>query len=122
MSSSPVHSEEEFDAFLSESDTRVIVATLGSEACHLCHQLQPELDTLADELHENDRDAKFVKVDRTEDTFALFERYEVTKLPTVLMLMNKELKKTLSRPDLIDVKTAAMSLIRPPVLVLDDDF
>lgn len=117
-----VHTEEELDTILTQSETDVVIVKLGAEWCRPCQLLQPHLELLASELQEKQRGGRFVTVEKTEDTEPIFEKYEITKLPTVLLVVNGEVKQTLARPDPDTLRTQVFTLTPPPPLVLDEDF
>lgn len=122
MTISEVHTEAELNSLLVESKTQLLVVKLGAGWCRPCQLLQPHIELLAGELQKNKIGGKFVTVEKTDSTEPIFERYEVTKLPTVLLVVNGEVKQTLSRPDPETLRAHLFTLIPPPTLVLDEDF
>ena len=122
MSIHEVFSADELDAFLSKSKTQLVIVKFGAEWCRPCNELQPHVDALAAELEEGRRDVKFVKVEKTDETEELFERYEVTKLPTLILSVDNDTKNTLHRPDPDELRKQIFTLLPPPPLILDEDF
>lgn len=122
MSVAHANTDEELEAFLSASQNRLVIAKFGAEWCKPCQKLQPFVDALAAELDEDQRDAIVVCVEKTEETEETFLKYNVTKLPTVVLFVNKEVKTALPRPDPAELRTHVFSLMPLPHLRLDEDF
>jgi len=122
MSAVEVTTEEDLNALLVESETRLVIVKFGASWCRPCNELQPHLLALASELHETERDAKFVTVEKNDETEELFEKYEITRLPTILLIKGHETQHTLSRPNQEELRKKVFSLLPPPELVLNADF
>lgn len=120
--SEALETEEALQSQLTTSTDRLFIVKFGAVWCKPCTDLQPSMDALSQELAETDRNAQVVLVYRTDDNDELFSTYEITKLPTVLLIINGEIRAKLARPDPADLRHQVLSLLPPPALVLDADF
>jgi thioredoxin-like negative regulator of GroEL len=117
-----LETEEALHSVLTSSTDRLFIVKFGAVWCRPCTDLQPSIDALKLELAETDRNAQVVLVDRTEDNDELFSKHNITKLPTVLLITNEEVRAKLPRPDPADLRHQVFSMLAPPALVLDADF
>ena len=117
-----VNSLEDLDKILEKEDSRLVIVKFGAQWCHPCQQLQPHVDLLAQDLEDNARDAVVVCIEKTDDNEDIFEHYEITKLPTVIIFQASEQKHILPRPDPEQLRKEVYAALPLPALVLDDDF
>jgi len=117
-----LETEEALQSLLTSSTDRLFIVKFGAVWCKPCTDLQPSIDALKQELAETDRNAQVVLVDRTDDNDELFSTHDISKLPTVLLIINGEVRTKLARPDSADLRHQVLSLLAPPALVLDADF
>ena len=122
MSVSEVYSEDELISLSTEDASRLLIVKFGADWCRPCQILQPHIKDLAAELEKKQRGCTVVTVDKTDDTEPMFEKYEISKLPTVLLMLNGEVKETIPRPDIDNLRMRVFTLAPPPALCLDEDF
>ena len=82
-----INSKEEFDNILNETKW-IIIADFFATWCGPCQMLKPVIE----ELSEEHKDIKFVKVDVDEVT-ELAAEYWITSIPTVFIVYNHDIKE-----------------------------
>ncbi len=82
-----ITSKEEFDNILKETNW-IIIADFFATWCGPCQMLKPVIEELSEEY----KDVKFVKVDVDEVT-ELAAEYWITSIPTVFIGYNHEIKE-----------------------------
>lgn len=115
-------SEEELMEIITQNPERLVVLKLGASWCKPCQLLQPAFEELAEKLRGEGENAIFAQADADEVAEA-FQRYEITKMPTVLALRAGCARAKLTQPDADALSGAIQAhLTRRPELVLDADF
>lgn len=115
-------SEEELEALLSKDAEQLVILKFSAEWCAPCKTLHPIFCALAQELDANNYESvTFAEVDR-DDLEEAFEQYSITKLPTVIGIVNKQAVLTLQRPSDTELRHAVQQNLPAPTLTLDADF
>ena len=114
--------QDEFNGLMSSDNSRLFIVKMGAEWCWSCVEFQLEFEKLAQHLRATERDAECILVDKSEDTECLFEKYEISKLPTVLLVLGDTVQKSLLRPTFEELLAEVCKHLPDRKLVLDEDF
>ena len=119
----PVHNMQDLEQTLIDAGDDVVAVRCGAEWCIPCHRTMGEYKTTLERFHSVK--AMSADYDKSQE---LFEHYEATTLPTILLFRNCELVDILQRPNASTVEGALLSASplqhyrNPPPLVLDAEF
>lgn len=112
---------EELSNILSQDSRRLYILKFGAEWCAPCKDSAAYFCSLASELAANGTNVLFVVIDRDllEEEF---QAYDITTMPTVIAIVNNDIKAVVQRPTPFELREMVKSQLPTPRLVLDADF
>lgn len=115
-------SEQCLDTIFERSNSELVVVKFGAKWCSPCQVFHTHFVQLAAEAFKKQSECTFVAIDKTDDTEPIFEKFEIAKIPTVLLFVGGEIKQRLPAPDPDTFRVQVFENTPRPRLVLDDDF
>jgi len=104
-----IHSIEVWNQIVTEHQEKrnVLVVYFGASFCGPCRALKPKFDLLSDNFGER---VVFVRVD-IEELSQVAEKFNVTSVPTTLIIKDCQVAKTIVGADIIGITTGIQAII-----------
>ncbi len=108
-----VHSIEQWNEIVAahESNGNILVCKCSANWCAPCRALAPKLEALAQNYDESQ--VLFLSID-IEENEEIANKFNITSLPTTLIIKNCDVVKTIVGADLVGIKMGIDNLFAEP--------